>query len=281
MKAYTIEIDGGNVNYLLAGTAHNPALVLLHGAIGNATMHWESSIDLFSDEFLVLAPFLPGYGESSPLQTWSLPAFVEWLKAFLDTLKLEQAVVIGTDFGAVVARLFAASYPHYTPATILVNGGALPPRERWQLRLVERIPGLSGLAFRLQGRSVLSSDGLSHFFNDPALLTDDIIGAAQRETRGLIGVWRAEIRGPIPRENQPMVPTLLLWGENDTATSLDDAHALQQTIAGAQLVPIAATKHTPHIEEPEVFVWQVKKFIDELSRPRYLDNLPGPSLLGG
>jgi len=63
------------------------------------------------------------------------------------------------------------------------------------------------------------------------------------------------------------VPTLLLWGANDSMMSMEQGERLQREIPGAQLVPIAECGNLPSVEASDVFVFQIRAFLDQLSRP--------------
>lgn len=119
----TITLNSTQTHYLEAGDEQGKALLLLHG-LGTAKLNWEPAIPLLVEHYHIIAPDMPGFGASAAVS--HLQDLNQWLKALLDTLNIQQAVVVGSSIGGLVARLFAAGEPQLAPALILVNGGAVP-----------------------------------------------------------------------------------------------------------------------------------------------------------
>lgn len=273
----TIAVNGLPVSYLEAGEANGRAVLLLHGEIGNASPHWREAMPELAEVYHVLAPNLPGYDGTAALPELSLSALVEWLRAFLNALELEQAVVVGGSVSALPARLFAAAYPQYTPAIILINGGAVPNTPPL-LPIFARIPGISQLLFYLFGRSTVSRSSLEAMFFNKALLTDEFVQQAHACAPAFARLMHGLLVSPVPKERTPRVPTLLLWGAEDAMAPMDDAEALKKEIPGAKLSAVADCGHLPQIETTDVFVYQVNYFLGRLGRPPG-SNLPGAGML--
>src|SRR5688500_16708615 len=91
----TISLDGLNVHYLEAGEGRQRTLLLIHGGIGDARLHWEAAMPALAEDYHVVAPNLPGFGKSNTLPRMDTQAMLNWLKSFLDKQQIEQAVVIG------------------------------------------------------------------------------------------------------------------------------------------------------------------------------------------
>jgi (E)-2-((N-methylformamido)methylene)succinate hydrolase len=86
-------------------------LLLLHG-VGLRLEAWEPQIEEFGKSFRVVAPDLPGHGESRPLDPGAgLEAFVEWAFGLMDDLAIPQANVAGHSMGALIAGGMAATAP--------------------------------------------------------------------------------------------------------------------------------------------------------------------------
>src|SRR5690349_19095174 len=165
------QINGLNVHFWEAGEAHARTLLLIHGGIGDARLHWEPSIEALAEHFLVLAPDLPGFGKSDVLPKMQTDVMLQWIKKFLDNQGIEQAVVIGNSLGALLVRLFAAGNPQYVPAVILANGGGVPDLPP-AFRILERIPGVSQGIFYLFGKSATSPATLKDMFHSKEFLTE-------------------------------------------------------------------------------------------------------------
>lgn len=260
----TIQVNNLNVHYWESDDEHPRTLLLLHGGIGSAETHWKAIIPALADSYQIIAPDLPGFGKTDILPTMTVDMLAEWLRDLLNALRINQAAVIGSSFGGLVARVFAAVFPQRVPAVILVNGGSVP-RFPLAMRLLARVPALKDMVFSMASQSQTSLGGLKKLTYIHDILTEQFIWQARAESKGLAEVLRLLSLNPPPTQLMPPVPTLLLWGEDDGVLPLSVAQALRKELSNATLVPVAKCGHFPHLETPEVFAFQVKKFLDQQS----------------
>ena len=118
-----VEVDGLNVAFERAGTG--PAVVLVHGFVGDARSTWGSQLDSLSDEFTVIAWDAPGAGGSTdPPEDFGMDAYADCLAGFLQALRIERAHLAGLSFGG--ALVLAAFHRHRGLASslTLVSGYA-------------------------------------------------------------------------------------------------------------------------------------------------------------
>ena len=98
----TVEVDGLQIAYERAGSG--PALVLLHGYVGDGPTTWRRQLDGLSDEFTVVAWDAPGAGGSSdPPEQFGLDGYADCLAGFLDRLGLHTVCLAGLSFGGILA----------------------------------------------------------------------------------------------------------------------------------------------------------------------------------
>ena len=277
MSEKTITVNGFPVHYWEAGEENENVLMLLHGAVGDANLHWKEVLPLLAETYHVYAPDLPGYGGSALLPEMSVNALLQWLLNLFDALELEKAVLIGNSIGALPARLFAAAYPVRTAALILVNGGALPNSPSW-LPTVAKLPLIGQIVFSAFGRLTNSRRSLDRMIFVKEVLTGEFVQEVQANARNGARLMLGMLLHPLPETCTPRVPTLLLWGANDEMTPLDDAEALKKDIPGAQLSVIADCGAMPQLEASDVFVYQVNYYLEHLSQPPK-PNLPGAGML--
>jgi pimeloyl-ACP methyl ester carboxylesterase len=123
------DVDGIRIHYMIAG--HGPAILLLHGYAENSLM-WKPLIPKLSDKFTVIAPDLPGIGESSiPSDGLDMKTAGTRMHDFVKSLGIDKAEVVGHDIGLMVAYAYAAQFPSET--TKLVEMDAfLPGVEGWE-----------------------------------------------------------------------------------------------------------------------------------------------------
>ncbi len=105
----TAEIDGVKLHYFIAGKG--PAVVLLHGYAETSLM-WKPIIPLLAEKFTVIAPDLPGIGDSAiPSQGSDMKTAALRMHALAKSLGVQKARVVGHDIGLMVACAYAAQFP--------------------------------------------------------------------------------------------------------------------------------------------------------------------------
>lgn len=264
MNERQAEYNGLAVRYYDGGDPAQPALVLLHGGMGDARLYWSAVFDSLTETRRIIAPDLPGYGGSTALHTPNPDALLDWLHDLLMTTNAQETVLIGSAFGALIARLYAAAYPQNIKALVMVNGGSLPNVPPL-MRSIARLPGVGGLPFYLLARSTTGQ--MDRIIHARDVLTPEFRAAVKAHTGHFTRLMRLFAAHPLPTARTPTAPTLLLWGEHDRATGLDEARRIQQALPRASLVPIAECGQIPALETPDVFVTQINLFLNKLDRP--------------
>src|SRR6266852_2482035 len=105
----TAEVEGIKLHYLAAG--HGPTVILLHGYAENSRM-WRPIIPVLAEKFTVIAPDLPGIGDSEiPADGLDMKTAAIRIHALAKSLGVEKARVVGHDIGLMVAYAYAAQFP--------------------------------------------------------------------------------------------------------------------------------------------------------------------------
>ena len=124
----TAEVDGLKMHYLSAG--QGPTVILLHGYTQTSRM-WRPLIPLLSDKFSVIAPDLPGIGDSQiPSGAMDMKTAAIRIHALAKSLGITKARVVGHDIGLMVAYAYAAQFPAETEKLVLMDA-FLPGVEGW------------------------------------------------------------------------------------------------------------------------------------------------------
>ena len=236
-----------------------PALLLLHGGIGDAQLHWETVWERLAHSFTVAAPDLPGFGETRPLPSASFGAFAEWVDELREVLGFPRLALVGNSFGGGVARLYAAAQPKRVTRLVLVNGGALPTIPGFAKGLMT-LPHISDWLFELMRGQAFSRDGLKRLIFDERLLTPAFVARSQAASRGFVRAMRQAAFAGLPKDQMPRCATLVLWGERDRQAPLARGRALAATLPGATFQTIPNAGHLPQLEQPEHFTALVRAF---------------------
>ena len=129
ITSHTLEVKGVKLHYRIAG--EGPALILLHGYAETSRM-WMPIIPLLSDRFTVIAPDLPGIGDSDvPAQGLDMKSAAISIHELAKALGVKQAEVVGHDIGLMVAYAYAAQFPAEVTKLVLMDA-FLPGVEGWE-----------------------------------------------------------------------------------------------------------------------------------------------------
>src|SRR5258705_3502047 len=125
----TAEIDGVKLHYTTGG--HGPALILLHGYAETSRM-WTPILPLLGEKFTVIAPDLPGIGDSSiPADGLDMKSAAIRIHALARSLGVEKARVVGHDIGLMVAYAYAAQFPAEVEKLVAMDA-FLPGAGGWE-----------------------------------------------------------------------------------------------------------------------------------------------------
>jgi pimeloyl-ACP methyl ester carboxylesterase len=121
--------SGLKIHYLVAG--HGPTVILLHGYAETSLM-WRPLMPLLANKFTVIAPDLPGIGDSGiPSDGLDMGTAAVRIHAFAKSLGVERARVVGHDIGLMVAYAYAAQFPEEVEKLVVVDA-FLPGVEQWE-----------------------------------------------------------------------------------------------------------------------------------------------------
>ena len=275
-----VDVHGLDIAYERAGSG--PALVLLHGYVGDGPTTWRSQLDGLSDEFTVIAWDAPGAGRSTdPPDQFGLDGYADCLARFLDKLGLGTARVAGLSFGGILALALQRRHPAISSALILASAyagwaGSLPPevaeqRLRQALALADGTPE----AFVDALLPTMFSKPMPH-------ATVDAFRASMQAFHpgGFRAMARAsaeDVRDVLPHVD---VPTLLVYGDRDVRAPLTVAKTLRATISGSKLVVLPDAGHVCNIEAPNEFNDAVRDFLDDSHRQTHRRPLSPPRDVG-
>ena len=254
------ESNGARMNYEVAGDSGR-VLLLLHGW-GGCINSWLPVIRDFQRECRVVAVDFPGFGESpEPSEGWSVTEYARLTADFIESLGEESIDLIAHSFGGRVALLLSTMIPDKIGRQILTGCAGLPSKKSASGKLSETaFHALSSVADNAFTRRVIGADRIAR---------------ARDAMRGLFG--SADYKNASPRMREtfqkvvsqdltdclPLVKasTLLIWGENDTATPLWMGRKMEETIPGAGLVVFEGAGHFAYLEQYARFYAIAHKFL--------------------
>jgi len=263
---------GIRVRVLEAGAERAPALLLLHGIFASHRS-FEDVIDDLGERFHVIAPDLPGFGESekpSPARyAYGVEAHAESVADLIAAFGVGRASVLGHDMGGAVALTLAAEHPELVQRLVLEDALAYPFVQSAKARL-PLVPVLGGFVFKqLYGRALFRAlfrdtyyrPGFEAPFERVDWHYDAFNSPSARESAHAMMRALLDTRAVVARLSRINTPTLVLWGREDRLCPVPSAHRLAREIARAKL-EIMDTGHTPHEELPRELVERVTEFLE-------------------
>jgi pimeloyl-ACP methyl ester carboxylesterase len=128
-ESRTAQIDGTKLHYLTAGSG--PPLLLLHGYAETSSM-WRSLLPAVAERFMVVAPDLPGIGDSDiPTDGLDMQGAAIRIHQLARSLGIEKARVVGHDIGLMVAYAYAAQFPDEVEKLVVMDA-FLPGVGEWE-----------------------------------------------------------------------------------------------------------------------------------------------------
>jgi valacyclovir hydrolase len=235
-----VELRGTTIHYEDAGPG--APLLLLHGGLGTALLHYRREIPFFAERYRVIAPDMRGYGRSSPPREYPIDFYQQDaadMAALLDALDARPAHVLGWSDGSIVALILSVTRPDLVRSLALWGGEAMlleEERANWPV-----LADVSNWTPRAVERFIEAQGPL----NWPGIFDKMIAGyIAVLDAGGEIIAGRlSEIRCPV----------LVMHGEKDDVVPVIHARILQDGITHAEVHIFPGAGHALHRErESEV-----------------------------
>lgn len=269
-----LDLHGDHVAYLDEGQGE--VILLIHGMAGSSQT-WRSVIRPLSRNYRVVAPDLLGHGRSAkPRSDYSLGAFAVSLRDLLDELGVAQATVVGHSLGGGVAMQFVYQHPDYARRLILIGSGGLGPDVGWTLRLLSA-PGAElimpiiapppVLAVGEKVRSLFGKMGIgsprgAEIWNAYSSFSDAETRQAFLRTLRSVVDYRGQSVSALNRLHvKADLPTMAIWGDQDTIIPVDHGYAAQATRPDVRLEVLTGVGHFPQVERPTEVVELIEDFI--------------------
>jgi pimeloyl-ACP methyl ester carboxylesterase len=269
-RKHVVDTGRGRVAYITAGSG--PPLLLLHG-LGATSETWRPNIATLAKTHRVVAPDLPGHGESrGPRMLTSVEPLVEAMDALCDAMGIEEASVLGHSLGGLVAMRFALDHGDRVTKLVLVDAGGIGREMSWLLRLAS-IPVIGGLVFlpatltvRAYGARVFRPPGdvsigflKSLHHSQVNHVTANAVRRAVRST--------AEHLGPVdnayllPRLHEIDAPVLVIWGAQDRLFPVSQLEGVRNVSPEVRVHVFTDVGHWPYAESPDMFNALVTDFL--------------------
>lgn len=255
-----------SLQYAEYGVGGSGPVVLLHGFPLNGAM-WNELVPALADRYHVIVPDLRGHGQSAaPAGVYAMADHAADVLALLDTLNIERAAIVGLSMGGYVSLQLLTGAPERLSAAVLADTmGRADTDERKQARAAQaeiiRTEGLAAFAEQVLPRMFAPSVPQDR----PALVERFRQTILSQRPEAVVSALLGLAARPdmITALRQVHVPTLVLVGAEDLATTPEHAHELACVIPDATLVSLPGAGHMSNWEDPEGFNTAVRTFLDQ------------------
>ncbi len=239
------KIDGISVNYIDEGEGE--IVLLLHGWGANITLY-QNIIDTLKQKRRVIAPDMPGFGKTpEPAVPWCVDDYVDFVLKFIVSFHMEKLSVVVHSFGGRVFFKMNAreKLPFTVERAVLIDSAGILPKKTFRQKASLR-------CYKL-GRAFMSTK-VMHFLY-PDAVEDMRRKRGSSDYNNATPLMRATLVKVVNEDLEPLIhlvkcPTLLIWGDLDTATPIEDARRMEELIADAGLVVCEGAGHFSYAEQP-------------------------------
>ncbi len=269
--------DGRQLVYLDTET-DRPPVVLVHG-IGASKDHWPRLARELASRFRIIAPDLPGYGESDVAGDLTMSGLADAVVAFLDALGLDRVHLAGSSMGGRIAALVAARHPERLRTLwLLAPAGAEGERPS---EMIEAFFAGEGVPlFARTAEEYAASVAFS--MSQPPDLPRPALRVLAAESAAVWDHHRerfVELVGEIAFGETTeaildglAVPTLISWGDEDRVLHPSGAATIAAAMPSATVHRLSRVGHLPMLEAPEPLAAAYLAFLGDT--PNVHDDAP-------
>jgi 3-oxoadipate enol-lactonase len=255
-----IHLNHNLVHYQVDGAAGLPWLVFSN-SLGTDLRMWDAQAAFFSRDFRVLRYDTRGHGGSAgaPADTSTIDQLGQDVLALLDARDIARAHLCGLSLGGMIAQWLAIHAPQRLDKLVIANSAPrIGTAQGWHERAAQvRSNGMDAVADSAAARWFTPAFRQAAPVPVAALVAQLRATSPDGYAQCCAALATADLRADIACI---AAPTLLIAGAHDPVTTVVDAHAMQDAIAGATVVTLAAS-HISNIEAPTEFNRVLREFL--------------------
>ncbi|NLZ45251.1 MAG: alpha/beta hydrolase [Clostridiales bacterium] len=253
-------INGIEINYDYRNNSDNDTLVvLLHGWGSNLKL-FDSCMTVIEKKYPVVALDMPGFGESSePNEPWSVDNFADFVLDFIKCFDYKKIILLGHSHGGrvIIKILTEKEFDFKVEKVILVDSAGIKPKKTVKQKFRQRIFKIGKAFLNIPLIKKMSPDALNNWRGKFG--SADYNSASETMRVSLIKVVNEDLT---PNLSKIKENTLLIWGEDDTATPLSDGKLMEKLIPNSGLVTLKKAGHYSFLDQQFTFNNVIKSFLN-------------------
>ncbi|HSZ24822.1 MAG TPA: alpha/beta hydrolase [Cytophagaceae bacterium] len=252
--SFTIR-EEGEFKYIDEGKGE--VFLLLHGLFG-ALSNWEGVIKYFSTKYRVIIPLMPIY--EMPIRSAGIEGLVSFIDRFVKLKSLDKMTLLGNSLGGHIALVYTLNNKNKVTRLVLTGSSGL-------------FESSMGSSYPKRGSYEYVKQRVEYTFYNPGTATKelvdevfDIVSSIPKCMR-IVSIAKSAQRHNMANDITNIgIPTLLVWGLNDTITPPIVGHEFNRLIPMSELKFIDHCGHAPMMEHPDKFNKYVQNFLDANSK---------------
>ncbi|MBE9217186.1 alpha/beta hydrolase [Plectonema cf. radiosum LEGE 06105] len=273
-----IVTNGVNLHYVTQGSG--PLMLMLHG-FPEFWYSWRHQIPEFASNFKVVAPDLRGYNDSEKPASQSayvMNELVRDVEGIIRGLGYEKCVLVAHDWGGAIAWNFAYDNPEMVERLIIMNcphlakfsEGLRTPQQllrSWYMFFFQ-LPLIPELFLQAQDYQFIENAFKGMAINKSVFSKEDIdaykdAAAKRGALTSMINYYRNILSSPMFNRNWSIleVPTLMIWGEEDTALGKELTYGTEAYVKDFQIKYIPNCSHWIQQEQPQLVNQYMRDFL--------------------
>ncbi len=233
-------------------------ILFLHGLFGTPE-HWRSVMSHLASDYRVIAPQLPIDPQPGRRRNGmqDIGDLSDSVAEFINTLDIDRPVICGNSLGGLIAIDLCSKNPQFASGLVLAGSAGL--FERSPIKGLKTKPSRDFVHSTVSGivydKSLVTEELVDHWYG--SILDRDYV-------RFVLRVSRATRDRTVEDELANLnLPTLIVWGREDTITPPETGEEFCRRIHGSQLEFIDDCGHAPNWEKPEAFARLLDRFLPQ------------------
>lgn len=254
MEERQITVKNLIIHYKIIG--QGKPMLILHGW-GSKSDRWQAVGEILAQKnMMAIIPDLPGFGQSQePGTVWNLNNYVEWVAEFSEKIpELSHGFyLLGHSFGGALSAKFSIKYNQRVEKLFLVGAAAIR-KKTIKKQVVGRMSKVAkifsflpfyGFAKKVFYKFVV---GGNDYLRVQGAMKETFLAAIADDLSQFVSSIK--------------VPTVIIWGEKDDTTLVEDAYFINKKISGSKLIIIPGQNHALEIKVPEILAQKILENID-------------------
>lgn len=264
-------VRGTLIHYRMEGKG--PFLVLIHGSF--SSLHtFDAWVALLSKKYTIVRLDLPGFGLTGPNadQTYTMQAYLYYLKAFLEILQVQKCALAGSSLGGWIAWEYTLKHPEQVEKLVLIDSAGFIDEDNLPLPFrMARTPFFNRV-IKFAVRKALLEDFVREVYFNKSKVTEELIDryydlfTREGNPEAFLALVNGKFKDNTKQLKHLRTPTLILWGKEDRWLSVENAYRFHDSLPINQMIIYDHVGHIPMEEIPEESAKDLTNFLCEKAK---------------